>query len=236
MAKIVYPIANNKHEHYPEHILNYVDLELAAKSKFIIREGMQLRWQVKCTACGNYFISAGLYPTCNCKESRKHHEFTGTKLQGVWNAMKRRCYAPKTLKYDRYGGRGITVCDEWRNSETGCNAFCTWALANGWQEGLQIDRIDNDGPYAPWNCRFVTRGENMRNTSKTVMVPITDTIVLPLVDAIAKYSVVNRNVVASRIFKGWPILHAVLLPRLEKIRPKTYIAKGLMDPLKGPRV
>ncbi len=73
-----------------------------------------------------------------------------------------RCYNPKHDNYKYYGGRGITVCDEWRNNN---RAFVVWGLANGWRPGLEIDRIDNDKGYSPDNCHFVTRQQNVRNSS-----------------------------------------------------------------------
>jgi len=83
------------------------------------------------------------------------------KLYRVWNNMKIRCYYKKANDYKYYGGRGITVCDEWvRDSE----AFMIWAIENGWTSNSVIDREDNDGDYSPSNCRFVTVSES--NTHK----------------------------------------------------------------------
>ena len=74
--------------------------------------------------------------------------------------MKQRCYNPNRLKYSRYGGRGIKICDEWLNS---FDSFYNWAINNGYSSELQIDRIDNDGDYCPENCRWVTLWENTLN-------------------------------------------------------------------------
>jgi hypothetical protein len=81
-------------------------------------------------------------------------------LYRVWRTMKTRCYNDQHPTYKDYGARGIYICDEWRESAGG---FITWALENEWKEKLFIDRIDNDGPYAPWNCRFVTPKESRAN-------------------------------------------------------------------------
>jgi hypothetical protein len=79
-------------------------------------------------------------------------------LYQVWNNMIQRCDYPQSSAWRWYGGRGISVCTEWYNAKV----FLDWALAHGWQPGLQIDRIDNDGDYQPENCRFITRAENNR--------------------------------------------------------------------------
>ncbi len=85
-------------------------------------------------------------------------------LYGIFHSMKSRCYVHGHKSYPRYGGRGIVICDEWLNS---FEAFCDWAAANGYQPGLQIDRVDNDRGYSPNNCRFVSAAQNQHNSSNT---------------------------------------------------------------------
>ena len=82
--------------------------------------------------------------------------------------MMERCTNPNCVGYERYGARGITVCQEWIDSP---QAFVDWALANGFSPELQIDRIDNDKGYSPDNCRWVTARENIRNRSNSVITP-----------------------------------------------------------------
>ena len=87
--------------------------------------------------------------------------------------MIRRCTNPRRKSYKDYGGRGIYVCDEWIQNH---NSFVQWALENGWVPGASIDRIDNDGPYAPDNCRFVLDPKTQQNNKTTSVVFTVDGI------------------------------------------------------------
>ena len=112
-----------------------------------------------------------------------------TRLNNIFDNMKRRCYNPKNTNYDCYGGRGIKVCDEWNNREQvrfkkgscskGWLAFKKWALENGYQDNLTIDRIDPNGNYEPSNCRWVTmkvQSNNLRNNIRLTYKGRTQTI------------------------------------------------------------
>jgi len=94
------------------------------------------------------------------KNPKYRHGYCGTKVYKVWGNMYSRCYEPNSTQYKDYGGRGISICAEWLEQP---GSFCEWALANGYSEGLYIDRIDNDGNYEPDNVRFVKRKVNNRN-------------------------------------------------------------------------
>lgn len=85
------------------------------------------------------------------------------KLYNVWIAMKQRCYNSHDANYMRYGGRGIDVCEEWKNDY---GKFRNWCYENGYEQGLDLDRRDNDKGYSPENCRFITHRENLLNTHR----------------------------------------------------------------------
>lgn len=124
--------------------------------------------------CGKYKVQdalnvlatgPGRVLSCGCLHSKKliarnsKHGKARTRLHVVWCGMKSRCGNVAHKEFSRYGGRGICVCDEWANDYT---AFESWAIASGYQQGLTIDRINNDGNYEPSNCQWLTRSENSR--------------------------------------------------------------------------
>lgn len=111
-------------------------------------------------------LSCGCYHSDELAERNYKHGLAPRgvpKPYNTWIHIRERCTDPRNKYWHRYGGRGITVCKQWMDS---AEAFCSWAIANGWRPELTIDRIDNDGNYEPTNCRFVTHAENNRNRGK----------------------------------------------------------------------
>jgi len=138
------------------------------------RKNSKVVWHCKCD-CGNevdvigHNLTSGCTKSCGCyhkervAEVHTVHGMNRRKeihpVYRIWSAMLQRCENQDHKYYKNYGGRGIAVCDEWHDPAV----FIGWALANGWQKGLQIDRIDNDGNYEPDNCRWVTWKEQAQN-------------------------------------------------------------------------
>ena len=122
------------------------------------------RWACLCDCGGTKSIlfthlNRGSIKSCGCIRATQQG-LGRTKLCGVWRSMVSRCVNTADTAAKNYKLRGIAVCDTWQKSFT---SFRDWALSHGYRGGLEIDRRDNDGPYSPENCRFITRLDNIHN-------------------------------------------------------------------------
>ena len=140
-------------------------------------------WVCKCD-CGNMktvrsdSLLCGAIKSCGCIKRKQdevnltknhRHKMSGTRIYSEWQGMKGRCYNKGNARYADWGGRGIEVCEQWRNS---FESFYTWAMANGYQDNLTIDRIDNNGNYCPENCRWVGQQEHCRHRRSNINLTI----------------------------------------------------------------
>jgi len=177
------------------------------------------RIQVQCPKCKEY---RGVLPynlkrmeslMCNpCAISIKVDGYNKTQhpLYEVWRSMNRRCHDAKNGQYKRYGARGIAVCVEWRRN---FESFVEWAKEAGYEKGLQIDRIDNDGGYSPENCRFVSPMKNANNRGNNRLYSVGgDTKTL---SEWARECGVTPTAIRFRLQKGHPVEKAVMAKRGE---------------------
>lgn len=193
----------------------------------------QRMWLCKCS-CGNekYIIAShlkkGLVKSCGClyKETRginKTHGLWGSTLYWIFASMKRRCYAPKDPHFDNYGGRGIEICDHWLND---FKSFYDWAISNGWEKGLQIDRINNNSDYEPSNCRFTTRKVNQNNRRISLRVEYKGK--LRTMDELELINGIPASRISHRITHNkWPIERAISEP--VQFKPSGYKQKRKIE-------
>lgn len=141
-----------------------------------IENGKNRQPRFKCLCdCGNETIVfksnliTGHTKSCGC-DKRKNarqlftkHGLSGTRIYRIWVEMNHRCYLASDTNYQKYGARGISVCNEWKDNFL---AFYDWAMTNGYSDELTIDRIDNDLGYSPNNCRWATYSQQNKNRKK----------------------------------------------------------------------
>lgn len=142
----------------------------------------------------------GYHPS-NCaflkiEEANKTHGMRYSRLYNIWTQMNQRCVNQNLEHYSNYGGRGISVCDEWKEFEV----FVEWAKRNGYKDGLTIDRIDVDGNYEPGNCKWSTDVEQQRNKRNSRYVTINGET--KTVAEWAEISEVPYKTLQRRIYKG----------------------------------
>lgn len=181
-----------------------------------------IHWKCKCE-CGNTAIVRGRAlkngntKSCGCliyESKNVKHGMKRTRLYNIWSGIKSRCYAKTNPAYNRYGGRGISMCEEWRGDFM---AFYNWAMANGYAKGLSIDRIDVNGNYEPCNCRWATAKEQSDNKRCNILITIGNET-LDLQQWCDKIGI-KRSTVNTRVrMCGWSYEQALTTPiRAHKI-------------------
>ncbi len=150
-------------------------------------------------------IKSNTTKSCGCvgKETQRvavtKHGGSKGKLFFCLQAIKRRCFNAKNRSYRRYGGRGISVCDDWLVYEN----FESWALSNGYKEGLSIDRINNDGNYEPGNCRWTT--SKVQGNNKESCVYLTYNGEKLTIAQWAEKTNISWSTIKRRLKSGWPV-------------------------------
>lgn len=121
-----------------------------------------------------YDLKSGKVQSCGCnykisnKHRNKRHGDTNTRLYHIWCGMKARCNNKNNIEYMNYGGRGITYATEWKEYEN----FRDWALLNGYENNLTLDRVDVNGDYCPDNCRWATMKQQQNNKRNTIYLEV----------------------------------------------------------------
>ena len=144
-----------------------------------------------------YLISGRRKSCHNCNRPSQTHGKTHTRLFYIWSSMKQRCLNKNRKSYQEYGERGISVCAEWLDFQT----FYEWAMNNGYQEDLTIDRIDSNGNYEPSNCRWADLTTQARNKRNTLFVDYEGT--KKPVQEVAEIVGMKAATIAYRLRKGW---------------------------------
>ena len=142
----------------------------------------QYYWLCQCS-CGSQpkeinqnSLLSGEIISCGCYHSEHNHEYgfkhgmSHTRIYTIWSGMIQRCCNPNAKNYPRYGGRGITVCEEWKEFKK----FYEWSKISGYSDNLTIERLDNNGNYCPENCTWITKQKQMRNTRRNHYIKYND--------------------------------------------------------------
>lgn len=165
-------------------------------------------------------IEKGSIKSCGCLIIK--HGLDKHPLAAIWRAMKARCYSKKSISYKNYGGKGIKICKQWRESLPN---FIEWMEANGWEKGMQIDRKNNKGNYSPCNCRVVTvkANQNNRSNNRKVFYNGKYRTIAELSD---EYKI-SYDKLYQRLFKlKWPIERAINIKRAKSKKPESTYNAG----------
>lgn len=176
---------------------------------FSERKNGRVYWNCLCD-CGNSHLSAssklksGRSLSCGCGRGKSNitHNMSKTRPTAIWNAMKQRCSNPKTINYERYGARGITVCEKWLKFD----GF--WEdMQEGYSDDLTLDRIDGSKGYFKENCKWATPIEQSNNTRRNRHIEFNGET--KNLGEWAKLYGINNMLLLSRLNSGWDIEKAL---------------------------
>lgn len=182
--------------------------------------GRQTAWLCKCD-CGNekavpyWNLVSGQTKSCGClvkevsaKNAKCTHKQSYSRLYTIWIGMKQRCYYENHKHFKHYGGRGITVCDEWKDD---FQAFHDWSISHGYEDNLTIDRIDVNGNYEPSNCKWAStkvQGNNKRSNHTLELNGEIHTV-----SEWSKITGIPNSTIHNRLKAGWTIEKALTTKR-----------------------
>jgi hypothetical protein len=174
------------------------------------KRASRLRCACECgkqTDVSKHDLRRGFVKSCGCVQGRQGVEH-GHSRRGkqtpeyvVWASMLTRCRNANTHAWHRYGGRGITVCERWLSFEN------FYADMGQRPPGATLDRIDNDGPYSPDNCRWVSRKQQAQNTARVRMLEYDGKCMT--LTAWAKHLGISQATLSGRLKRGWPLERAL---------------------------
>lgn len=206
-----------------------------------VQEGQKRKFQCQCD-CGNMFfarpidLEKGKVKSCGCIQREvSENSVSHDRLYHVWNSMKARCYYENSESYRNYGGRGISICDEWLKNY---QSFKDWAYENGYDENAPrgectIDRIDVNGNYEPNNCRWITNLEQQKNKrpssqweKRNIKNKKRTSFILFDGNSISKYELCKKHGISIETFnyrvktKGMSVEDALFAPKMTIGRPR----------------
>ncbi len=182
-------------------------------------------WRCRCD-CGkettviSNSLRSGKTRSCGClsaekSKERAKHGSTGSRLYRIWSAMIERCTNPNRKGYENYGGRGITVYEEWRKN---FSSFKEWAESNGYEDTLTIERKDNDKGYSPDNCRWITfKAQQNHKRDNHLLTCKGET------HTIAEWSEITGirfSTICNRLSYGWPIEDVLFRPIKQQVKKR----------------
>ena len=174
-------------------------------------------WECEC-ACGNTSIVrssnllTGDTKSCGClqremaSKTLKTHGLSGSRIYIIWEHMIARCNNPNDSRYKNYGGRGISVCDEWRDFLL----FNKWAMSNGYNDNLTIDRIDVNGNYEPSNCRWTDKKVQANNKRNNHLVTYENKTLT--ISQWEEETGIDARLILYRLSKGWSTKRTLTSP------------------------
>ena len=180
-------------------------------------DGKNSFWLCECS-CDNHTrkiiarhsLVSGNSKSCGClsaEETSKRvstHKMSGSRLHNIWKSMKERCYNINHDQYKDYGGRGISICEEWKDDFI---SFYNWAISNGYSDNLTIDRVDNNKNYCPENCKWSTRKEQNNNQRTNHLLTYNNKT-----QTMAQWAEeigLNPRTLQTRISRGWNVQDAL---------------------------